>query len=143
MGNVHRPNYPIIDGDYYNGDLSKVDEAMISFIKTYGTHYAKSTIMGIGVFFETRYNEQETRDNSKQHREECSTVSGAMNLFGLSIGSTSHKCNGSLEDTTKGFNTKLKRFISDTYGTLPVGQSGADSDSIFILTKMAKSHSIN
>ena len=51
---------------------------MISFIKTYGTHYAKSTIMGIGVDFETRYTEKETLNNNKQTRDECSTRSGKV-----------------------------------------------------------------
>ena len=34
--------------------------AMKEFISKFGTHYAKNTVMGIGVDFETRYTEEET-----------------------------------------------------------------------------------
>ena len=123
MREVKRRTYAIIDGGDYKGDYSEIDKAMISFIKTYGTHYAKSTIMGIGVDFETRYTEKETLEKTKQKREKCSTISGGVQLFGLSISSKDKECTGSLKDTTKGKNTRLQRFISNTYGTLPVSSS--------------------
>ena len=132
---MRRPTYPIIDGGDYKGDYSKIDKAMISFIKTYGTHYAKSTIMGIGVDFETRYTENETLENNKQTRNECNTLSGGAQLFGFSsISGKDTKCTGNLKDTTKGNNTRLQRFISNTYGTLPVSPSTArcDSEGMFL-----------
>ena len=112
---------------------------MISFIKTYGTHYAKSTIMGIGVDFETRYNEKETLNNNKQTRDECSTRSGGINLFGLSTSSTNTECTGTLQDTTRGNNTRLQRFISNTYGTLPANRgSGGSNDSEGMFSRVVK-----
>ena len=133
MSVLRRPLYPIIDADY-KGDYSKIDKAMISFIKTYGTHYAKSTIMGIGVDFETRYTEKETLKEDKQYREECSTISGGVQLFGLSTSGKGSGCTDSFKDTTKGTNTRLQRFISNTYGTLPVSSSAArcDSEGMFL-----------
>ena len=55
--------------------------------------------------------------------------SGGINLFGLSTSSTNTECTGTLQDTTKGKNTRLQRFISNTYGTLPVSGSVASNDS--------------
>ena len=134
MPGVRRKNYPIIDGGDYKGDYSEIDKAMISFIKTYGTHYAKSTIMGIGVDFETRYTEKETLDKSKRKREDCSTISGGAQLFGLSTSAKNTECTDTLKDTTQGENTRLQRFISNTYGTLPVSSPAArcDSEGMFL-----------
>ena len=115
------------DDDKYLLNYKSVTDALMTFIETYGTHYAKSTIMGIGVYFETRYTETETNINNEEVRNKCSSRSGGISLLGFKYDSDNKKCEGNLDDTTKGEDTRLKRFISNTYGTLPGGSSSKSS----------------
>jgi len=102
------------------------DNAMKDLISNFGTHYAKKTLMGIGVYFETRYNEEEKITHDSQTRNECSSRSGGFSIFGIGLGSDSSKCSGSLEDTTAGADTAAKRFTFTTYGTMVYGTSLSD-----------------
>jgi len=102
------------------------DYAMTSLISKFGTHYAKNTVMGIGVDFETRYTEGETMNHDKQTRNYCSSHSGGFSFLGFGKKDHSTKCTGSLEDTTQGDNTAVKRFTLTTYGTLVTGTDIAD-----------------
>merc|ERR1719369_1415995 len=99
------------------------ETVMKKFIEDYGTHYASQSVMGVGISFETRYTEQETLDYDEEKRNECSSHSGGESILGFSDGEASKNCTDSLGDTTKGADTSVKRFISTSYGTLPVGSN--------------------
>ena len=51
-----------------------------------------------------------------QTRNKCSSRSGGHKIFGFGKESSETKCNGSLEDTTQGKNTAMKRFVATSYG---------------------------
>ena len=93
---------------------------MKKFIEKFGTHYTKESVMGIGVEFETRYTEKETLDHDDQTRNDCSSNSGGFSLFGFGSHHSKTECQGSLNNTTNGKSTRVDRFKSTTYGTLPV-----------------------
>ena len=109
---------------------------MIKFIETFGTHYAKESVMGIGVEFETRFTEEETLNYDSQTRNECSSSSGGFSLFGYGGHHSEKECTGSLEDTTIGSDTIVKRFTSTTYGTLPVGTQSLEEWSSMVQEMM-------
>lgn len=44
------------------------EEALDKLLQNFGTHYAKESMMGIGVDFETRYTEEETVQNNIRTR---------------------------------------------------------------------------
>ena len=67
------------------------DNAMKNFITKFGTHYAKEAVMGIGVDFETRYNQEETKTFSKADREDCNSEKGGVNIFGFSVEANDNK----------------------------------------------------
>ena len=58
-------------------------------------------------------------NHDEQTRNECSSHSGGVHLFGFGYDESETKCSGSLEDTTQGQNTAVMRFTSRSYGTLP------------------------
>ena len=60
--------------------------------------------------------------NDAQTRNKCSSHSGGASLFGISFGKSKSKCTGSLNDTTQGKNTAVKRFVSTSYGTPEVNK---------------------
>ena len=51
-----------------------------------------------------------------QTRNECSSRSGGRKIFGFGHTSSENKCEGSMNDTTQGDNTVVKRFVSTSYG---------------------------
>ena len=66
-----------------------------------------------------RFTNKETLNHDEQTRNECSSKSGGVELFGFGTDISTSKCSGSLSDTTQGQNTAVKRFTSRSYGTLP------------------------
>merc|ERR1719369_598135 len=94
------------------------ETVMKKFIEDYGSHYARKSVMGVGISFETRFTEQETKENDVETRNKCASQSGGSSIFGASFGHGSENCTGSLEDTTQDVGTSVARFIFSTYGTL-------------------------
>ena len=99
-------------------DLAKTDNekelAMETFIEKFGTHYAQSSMMGVGVNFETRYTEQETMEHDDQTLKECNTESGSSSVLGFTSGGSESKCTGSLNNTNTG-NTYLMMMICSIF----------------------------
>ena len=91
---------------------SESSSAMDSFISKFGTHFALTTVMGVGVNFETRYTEEETLNHSDQTLNECSSRSGGFQLFGFGSHSSTTDCEGSLNDTTSG---KIEYYLFDVH----------------------------
>ena len=58
------------------------DLAMKQFISNFGTHFAKKSIMGIGIEFETRFNEKETIEYDPDTLKKCNTRSGKLSILG-------------------------------------------------------------
>lgn len=108
-----------LDSVARNGTDHQKKTAGENFIGQYGTHYADETIMGSYFSFETRYTYEETRDNSVSTLKGCNTKSGAA-LFGMNHKSKT-TCYGSLDDTTSGADTAVKRFVQTTVGSFPAG----------------------
>ena len=97
------------------------DTAMTNFITKFGTHYAKEAVMGIGVDFESRWNQEETRIFSKSDRDNCNSEKGGVNIFGFSAGGSDTKCHGSLGNITMDGKSAVDRWRVTTYGTLLPG----------------------
>ena len=108
-----------IDAVMRNGATeNKKKEVGIWFVEKYGTHYSKSSQMGSSIAFETRYNESETIDHDHNLLKECNTRTGAK-VFWLKVEEDLNGCEGSLEDTTKGNDTSVKRTTQTTIGSFP------------------------
>ena len=110
-----------------DGDFSRVETAMIKFIKNYGTHYAHKITMGFGVDFETRFTEKETNEYSEQIRSKCAKNTGEVNIFGLKSGGGKEDCEKIDEEYKDESTNRLQRFVQQTYGTLP-GRSKCSED---------------
>ena len=108
----------------------------IWFVERYGTHFSQSSQMGSSIAFETRYNESESMNHDHNTLKECNTKSGSR-VFGLQIEEDEHRCEGSLEDTTKGEDTSVKRTTHTTIGSFPA-ESGSISGWSEQLQDMAK-----
>ena len=98
-------------------------EVGISFIEKYGTHYSQSSQMGSSIAFETRYDKSETMNYDQNKLKECNTRTGAK-VFWLKVEDDKNGCEGSLEDTTKGSDTSVKRTTQTTIGSFPA-ESGS------------------
>ena len=73
-----------------------------------------------------RFTEQETMNHDDQTRNQCSSNSGGIKLVGFGVKGSKKKCTGTLENTAIGHDTKVKRFISKTYGSLPPGSQSLE-----------------
>ena len=51
-----------------------------------------------------------------QTRNKCSSRSGGIKIAGFGSDKSETKCKGSLNDTTQGKNTAMKRFVATSYG---------------------------
>ena len=111
-------------------------EIGIWFVEKYGTHFSQSSRMGSSIAFETRYNQSETMDHDHSTLKECSTRSGAK-VFGIQVENDETACEGSLNDTTKGESTYVKRTTHTTIGSFPA-ESGSLSSWSEQLQHMAR-----
>ena len=79
---------------------SEKQSAMKKFINEFGTHYAKKTVMGVGLKFETRWTQEEKQYNSETKLNKCTSVMGAK-LFGMQLEDDTKDCDeGSLGIST-------------------------------------------
>ena len=124
-----------------NGVANEKIEAGIWFVDQYGTHYARSSQMGSSIAFETRYDETETNSHNQSTLMRCSTISGSR-VFGFQLEDDSHECTGSLENTTFGEDTSVKRTIHTTIGSFPAG-AGSLAEWSQQLQDMARDGNIN
>ena len=97
-------------------DLAKTnpekDEAMRSFIKEFGTHYGKKTIMGVGLKFENRWTSTETKHHSETKLNRCTAENGAR-ILGMQLQDDTKDCaNANLAITT---GTYIHTYIAYLY----------------------------
>ena len=149
--NIHSPSLTFysdfeaallkIDAKARTGTIQDKRNEAINFINTYGTHYAAKSQMGSSIAFETRYTKEETASHSKEVLRDCSTKTGAR-VYGFQVEYDTSNCTDSLEDTTKGSDTTVKRTIQSTVGSYPAGSKGI-SDWSKQLQDMAKEGKTN
>lgn len=112
-----------IDSVVRNGGSAKEKKAVGNwFVNQYGTHFARNSQMGSAIAFETRYNREETNAHDEKTKKDCSTKSGAR-VFGFQVENDKTECTGSLEDTTQGADTAVKRTTQTTVGSFPAGSA--------------------
>ena len=100
-------------------------EIGIWFVEKYGTHFSQDTQMGCSLAFETRYNQSETTNNDQNTLKKCNTKTGAK-VFGFQIEENKDTCKDSLNDTTQGKSSSVKRTTQTTIGSFPA-KSGSIS----------------
>ena len=100
-------------------------ELGIWFVEKYGTHFSQDTQMGCSLAFETRYNRSETMNNDQNTLKKCNTKTGAK-ILGIQAEENKDTCKDSLNDTTQGENTSVKRTTQTTIGSFPA-KSGSIS----------------
>ena len=122
---------------------NKKKEIGIWFVEMYGTHYSRISQMGSSIAFETRYNQSETMNHDHNTLKKCSTRSGAK-IFGIQVEEDQHTCEGSLEDTTQGESTSVKRTTQTTIGSFPAesGSISGWSDQLQEMARAGKIHQI-
>ena len=105
-------------------DNSVLEAEVKSFIQEYGTHYAASSKMYIGVEFEHRYTESETKEFTKTRRKECSSSVGGFDILGLiKYDESSKACTKDFSKDTFEEGSVIERFKSRSFGTIPKGKS--------------------
>ena len=114
---------------------------MKNFITKFGTHYAKEAVMGIGVDFETRYNQEETKTFTQGQRQKCNSENGGVGIFGFSVNANDTDCKGTMGNMTIGGNSSVKRWQVTTYGTLLTGTANL-SDWAKLVAEMWKDKSL-
>ena len=65
-------------------------------------------------------------------RNQCNSNSGGIEILGYGVNGATEKCKESLANTTNGINTRVERFTSTTYGTLPVGSKSLQDWEIIV-----------
>ena len=111
-------------------------EIGIWFVEKYGTHFSQDTQMGSSIAFETRYNRTETTNNDQNTLKKCNTKTGAK-ILGIQVEENKDTCKDSLNDTTQGESTSVKRTTQTTIGSFPA-KSGSISGWSEQLQEMAK-----
>ena len=108
-------------------DWSMVEKALKKFMSNYGTHYAYKFTMGFGVDFETRYTETEKKNHKTKTRNKCAEKYGQGEIFGANFATDSTVCSDIEKKYQKESENRVKRFVAQTYGTLP-GKSGCSGN---------------
>ena len=83
-------------------------------------------------YFSHRFTEGETLKYDSNTRNQCNSNSGGIEILGYGVNGATEKCKESLANTTNGINTRVERFTSTTYGTLPVGSKSLQDWEIIV-----------